>query len=197
MPEPRRFIEVRFDPSGAMGARQTGAQSGSFLDTIVEAYGGTGSRGGYRGVAIARNLPEVQVDRVLAGLQVQYGAPAQVIIRAPGRCVFRYEVAAAAVPDPALAVLLAFHDELGAPWIHIADGEVMLRAEAGRDPEASVRTVRKALAMAGISADVRVVELDRSALGPWHELHGVVEALKEEGALDGHRMPTTVTPGTP
>ena len=193
----RRFIEVRFDPSGTVVARQTGKQAGSFLDTIVEGFADGASRSGYRGVAIARNLPEVQVDRVLAGIEAQYGGPPQVLSRTLGRCVFRYQIEAALVPDPALGVLLAFNAELGAPWIHIADGEVMLRAEAGRDPDAAVRNVRRSLEVAGVSADVRIVELSRAELGQWHEVHGVLEALKEPGAVDGHQVPTTITPGTP
>ena len=197
MHEPRRFLEVRFDPSGTVVARQTGMHAGSFLDTIVEPFAASGSRAGYRGVAIARDLPEAQVDRVLAGIEAQSGAPAQVVVRAPGRCVFRYQVEATVLPDPALGVLLAFSAELGDPWIHVADGEVMLRAEAGREPEASVRAIRKGLELAGVSADVRVVELSRAELGPWLEVHGVLEALKEQGAMDGHRLPTTITPGTP
>lgn len=197
MPGSRRFIEVRFDPSGTAVARQTGARAGSSLDTIVEAMAEKAGRTSYRGVAVARDLPEVQVDRVLAGIEATYGAPAQVILRAPGRCVFRYQVDSAAVPDPALGVLLAFSAELGDPWIHVADGEVMLRAEPGPGAEASVRNVRKALRLSGVSADVRIVDLSRAELGQWLEVHGVLEALKEQGFLDDDRLPTTITPGTP
>ena len=196
MPGARRFTEVRFDASGTVAARQTGAQAGSSVDAVVEPSGG-GPLAGWRGVGIARNLPEAQLDQVLAGLEARFGATVQVITRGPGRCVFRYRLAASAVPDAAQGLLLTLGEGKGAPWIHVAGGEVMLRAEAGADPEGVVRTVRKALEVTGLSADVRGVELSGTELGPWLEVHGVLEALQEPGALDASRLPTTVTPGTP
>lgn len=186
VPDGLPFVEVGFDEGWSVSAKATAA--GGTLDTVIEAP--VQPRPVYAGVAFTRGMPETVVDRLLAGIAVKYGEPAIVLRREPGGCVFRYRVPAERVEDPAVRVLLAVQTGLGPPWTHIEAGKVVLRAAAPADAGGAMETVRQALQLAGVQAKVGLRRLAGEELAAWRELERRLHDLREQGALDGNRLPS-------
>lgn len=76
--------------------------------------------------------------------------------------------------DPALRILTAFQHRYGAPWTHLEEGMLHLRARVPDEGGADVLVdqMRRYFARDGVDAQVEVRDLSAQDYGVWEELVG-------------------------
>lgn len=171
-PSPSRpFVETRLPPEATILAALTGRHPGLVVDAVVR----TGVE-----------LPRRQLLQAIA----RFAGPADGTAAARATMVqhykvkptpspdglLRYAIDAPRLQDTLMGAVLAFQLSHGPAWLHMADGQAVLRGPAdAQDPEASLKEMRRSLKLAAVEVPAGLRLLAPREAAVWDRLTALME----------------------
>lgn len=168
----RPFVETRLPPEATVLAALTERHPGVVVDAVVR----TGVELPRRQLlhAIARFVGSPQeVKAARDTMADRYKVP-----RTPSPDgLLRYSIEATRLQETLAGVILAFQLNHGPAWLHIADGQAVLRGPAdAEDPESSMSAMRRSLKLAAAEVPVTLRRLGGGEAEVWDNLNAVLDA---------------------
>ena len=165
MEDALEFVQMTV-PAGHLVMGAATRRPGRSADALVEGQVEGTSHPVFRARVLLRGLDPDAVQALQQALSRRYAAPVMV----EGDRL-RYDIRHGEVGDALLGVLFAFQAMFGPVWMRFAQGRLTLRAQAvGCTSLECAARLRKALRMAGIRRQVRVVAVPSAQLQAWREL---------------------------
>lgn len=173
MPEGTRFLVIEFAGDGLTLAEWTRAHPGTTVDLISDPARAVGGDRVHPTLFLVKGANRAALVQLMDRLDRLYG-PIDTLRVEPqrGQWMGRMQVRESAMGSPAAAALMQFQHRFGAPWTHIDEGVVYMRARlpAGEDGERLVHQVRGFLAKARADAHVALQEFSSHDYGVWDDL---------------------------
>lgn len=169
----RRFVIVEYPQPDTPLARFTVEQPGATVDLISEPPHPEGDDVVHPSLVLVKGAEPAAVDALLRRLASVY--PVETVDRRPGSGTWLGRVRireSAYLHNPGARVLRGFQERYGAPWTHIEQGVLHLRARA-EDPDhadALVDEMRRYFEAAGVEAQVEARDIPAKDFGAWEEL---------------------------
>ncbi|MEK6976713.1 MAG: hypothetical protein AABY18_10290 [Candidatus Thermoplasmatota archaeon] len=173
MAEGSRFLVIEFSGNGLTLGEWTRDHPGTTIDLISEPVRAVGPDRVHPSLFLVKGANRAALVQLMDRLDRLYG-PLDTLRMEPtrGQWMGRMHVKESAMNSAATAAVLQFQHRLGAPWTHIDDGVVYLRARlpAGEDGERLLHQVRGYLAKSGADAQVSLQEFSTHDYGVWDDL---------------------------
>ena len=120
----------------------------------------------FRARVLVRGLDDKAKQALRQALAARYSAP---VVLDGDR--LGYDIRHDEMNDALLGVLFAYQTSFGPVWMHLAQGRLTLRAKAvGCTSQECAARLRRALRLASIRRQVRVVRVPEEGLPAWREL---------------------------
>ena len=173
MPEGSRFLVIEFEGDGLTLAEWTRDHPGTTVDLISEPVRAVGADRVHPTLFLIKGAKRAALVQLMDRLDRLFG-PIDTLRMEPqrGQWMGRMQLRESAMHSAAAAALLQFQHRFGAPWMHIDDGIVYMRARlpAGDDGERLGHQVRGFLAKNEAEAHVTVQEFSTHDYGVWDDL---------------------------
>lgn len=173
MADGARFLVVEFSGEGLTLAEWTRDHPGTTVDLISEPVRKDGGERLHPSLVLVKGAHRSAVVQLMDRLDRLYGPVQTLRLDAPrGLWVGRILVRESAMHSTAAAALMQFQHRYGAPWTHMDDGVVYMRARlaASEDGDRLLQQVRGYLAHNEVDAQVAVQELGTHDYGVWDDL---------------------------
>lgn len=171
--ETQPFLVVEFDGADLTLAAWTREHAGTTVDLISETVRLEGGERLHPTLFLVKGAPRAALAQAMDRLDRLFG-PLETVRMEPARGLWlaRMLVRESTLQSAAMAAILQFQHRFGAPWTHIDDGVVYLRARVrdGEDGERLVHQVRGYLAKERVEAHVSLQEAGSHDYGVWDDL---------------------------
>ena len=168
-----RFLVVEFPGDGLTLADWTRDHAGATVDLISEPVRSRGADRVHPSVVLVKGAGRAALVQLMDRLDRLYG-PVETLRLEParGQWLARLSVRESAMHSAAAAAVLQFQHRYGAPWTHIDDGIVYMRAllPPREDGDRLAQQMRGYLAQNKVDAQVSVQEFSAHDYGVWDDL---------------------------
>lgn len=168
-----RFLVVEFPGDGLTLAKWTRENPGATVDLISEPVRAKGPEREHPTVFLVKGAPRAALVQLMERLDRLYGPIETLRLEAArGQWLGRMAVRESALASQGIAAVLQFQHRFGAPWTHVDDGIVYLRARIpdGEDADRLVHQLRGYLAKSKVDAQVGAQEAGLHDYGVWDDL---------------------------
>lgn len=173
MREGSRFLVLEFPGIGLTLAEWTRDYPGATVDMISEPVRAKGPDAVHPTLFLVKGAPRAALVQLMDRLDRLYG-PIETLRMEPhtGQWLGRMQVPESSMHATSAAAVLQFQHRFGAPWTHIDDGIVYMRARLPPDDngERLAQQVRGYLAEKKVDAQVTVQEFASHDYGVWDDL---------------------------
>lgn len=167
------FLIVEFPQSDTPLAAFTLHVPGATVDLISEPTVLQGDDLIHPSVVLIRGAPAADVDALLKRMAILWDIETIERDESKRSWMGRMRIKdSIMVHDPGAQVIMQFQHRFGAPWTHIEQGTVHLRARVGDASQADVLAdqMLRYFAKAGVDAQVELREISAKDYGVWDEL---------------------------
>lgn len=173
MPESSRFLVVEFTGDGLTLAEWTRDHPGTTVDLISEPVQRQGNEAMHPSLILVKGVNRAALVQLMDRLDRLYGPVNTISMEAArGRWLARIQVRESQMHSAAAATVTQFQHRFGAPWTHLAEGVVYVRARlpAQEDEDVLVDELERRLKAGRIDAQVSVQEVGSHDYSVWDEL---------------------------
>lgn len=173
MPEGTRFVVVEFSGEGLTLAEWTRDNPGTSVDLISEPVRPEGNELLHPSLILVKGAGRAGLVQLMDKLDRLYGPVNTLRMEAiRGQWLARIQVRESQMHSTAAAAVAQFQDRFGAPWTHMDDGIVYMRARlnTGVDGDRLMHQMQGFLAQQQVDAQVSLAEFGSHDYGVWDEL---------------------------